>query len=332
MGVGHHHHGHGGGHDHDDPGGVHAHSDHPAAECASSPARDAERRRKERTGLTFALAISIGIFLLELVGGFLSHSLALRADAGHVFADTVGLVISLVSVTAASRPVDARRTWGYHRLEILSALANGVILGAAAAVIVREAVARFGEPTHVHLDQMLMYATFGLAANLATVGFLARMRGSLNVRGAYVHALGDAANTVAVIAAALGMRFTRWDWLDPALSIVIAVLIVWSAWKLVRDSVRVLLEGMPLGMELGVVREALAAVRGVKDVHDIHIWTITSGMFAFSCHVSVADGCTEAQRDEILTAAKTLLHDRFGIDHTTIQIEGERWEEIGLVH
>lgn len=327
MGGTHHDHG-----DHDDPDRPsHRHSDHPAAECLG-PQADLERRRKERTGLGAALAVSALIFLVELVGGMVSGSLALRADAGHVFADLVGLGIALAGIIIAARPVDSRRTWGYYRLEILSALANGVLLGVAAVLIVTEAVHRFGDPEPIRFDTMLGFAGVGLLANLLTVGLLARLRGSISIRSAYAHALGDAANTAGVIVAGIAMRFTGWLWLDPVLSIVIAFLIVKSAWSLVRESVGVLLEGMPLGMELEVVHRALADLPGVKDVHDIHIWTITSGMFAFSCHVSVADGVSQAERDTILTAAKTLLHDRFGIDHSTIQIEGEAWEEIGLVH
>ncbi|HVO31985.1 MAG TPA: cation diffusion facilitator family transporter, partial [bacterium] len=172
----------------------------------------------------------------------------------------------------------------------------------------------------------------GLAANFASIVPLARLRGSITTRGAFAHALGDAVNAVGVIVAGLVIRATGWLWVDAAVSILIAGTIVWSAWHLVRESVGVLLEGIPLGIELAHVRESVAALPGVKDVHDMHIWTITSGMFAFSCHVSVAAGLSDAARDELLTSAKTLLHDKYGIDHSTIQIEAETWREIGLIH
>lgn len=318
-------------HSHASDGQAHLHADHPAAECVG-PSADLERRRSERRGLTLALAVTAGIFLLELVGGFLSGSLALQADAGHLFADVVGLSISLAGIAIAQRPVDSRRTWGYYRLEILSALANGVLLGVAAVMILREAVERFIHPDPIDATTMVALAAIGLAANFASIIPLAKLRGSINTRGAFTHALGDAVNAMGVIVAGLIVHLTGWLWVDAAIAILIAGTIVWSAWHLIHEAVGILLEGIPLGIELAHVRESIAGLAGVKDVHDMHIWTITSGMFAFSCHVSVAAGLSDAARDELLTCAKTLLHDQYGIDHSTIQIEAETWREIGLVH
>jgi len=319
-------------HDHDhEHEHVHLHAGHAAADCLG-PAGDLERRRKERRGLAIALSITATIFLIELVGGLVSHSLALQADAGHLFADVVGLSISLAGIAIASRPVDARRTFGWYRLEILSALANGVLLGVAAVMILREAWERAFHPEPIHVTVMISLATVGLVANFASIIPLAKLRNSINVRGAFAHALGDAVNAIGVIVAGVVIHFTGWFWVDAAVSVLISATIVWSAWSLVREAVGVLLEQSPIGIELAAVRETIATIPGVKDVHDMHIWTITSGMFAFSCHVSVASGLLDAERDALLTAAKTLLHDRYGIDHSTIQIEGEAWSEIGLVH
>jgi cobalt-zinc-cadmium efflux system protein len=325
-----HHHDHE--HDHGQPGErAHLHADHAAAEC-EGPSGGLERRLKERRGLSFALAVTSGIFLLELVGGWISGSLALQADAGHLFADVVGLGISLASIAIASRPVDSRRTFGYYRLEILSALANGVLLGVAAVLILKEAAGRAFHPEAIATGKMIALAAIGLAANLASIVPLARLRGSITVRGAFAHALGDAVNAVGVIVAGLVIAATGWLWADTLVSVLIAGTIVWSAWGLVKEAVGVLLEGIPMGIELAAVRKSIGEIAGVKDVHDMHIWTITSGMFAFSCHVSVASGLDDGQRDKLLTAAKTLLHDRYGIDHSTIQVEAETWDEIGLVH
>lgn len=318
-------------HGHDGDGDAHRHADHPAAEC-QGPAGDLERRRRERRGLSFALTVTSAIFVLELAGGWFSHSLALQADAGHLFADVVGLGIALAGIAIAGRPVDDRRTFGYYRLEILSALANGTLLGVAAVLILKEAIERFFHPTPIHLLPMVGLAAVGLVANFAAIVPLSKLRGSINARGAFLHALGDAVNAIGVILAGVIIWLSDWLWVDAALSILIAGTIVWSAWRLVHEAVGVLLEGIPLGIELASVQKTIACIEGVKDVHDIHIWAITSGMFAFSCHVSVAAGLTDAQRDALLTEAKTLLHDRYGIDHSTIQIEGESWQEIGLVH
>lgn len=329
--------GHGHDHDHKHPHdhahaghGRHAHSDHAAAEC--SAAGLTSRRAGEKRALQLALGVTSLVFFAELVGGWISGSLALQADAGHMFADVVALVISLGGIALAARPVDARRTWGYFRLEILTALANGVLLGVVAVLVVMEAWERLWIPEAVSLVPMASVATIGLAANLISLRFLRGHAHSLATKGALLHVLSDTASSVGVVAGAAVMAATGAWWIDAALSLLIAGLIVYNAWGLVREAVAVLLEGIPLGIEIQAVRQSLGCLDGVTDVHDIHIWTITSGMFAFSCHLSVREGLTQGERDAILTRAKTVLHDRFGIDHSTIQVEGEAWQEIGLVH
>ena len=329
--------GHGHDHDHRRPhdhahghGGRHAHSDHPAAECTAQGL--SERRSRERRALQLALGVTSFVFLAELVGGWLSGSLALQADAGHMFADVAALVIALGGIALAAKPVDSRRTWGYFRLEILTALANGVLLGVVAVFVVIEAWERFLAPEPVVLAPMAGVAVLGLAANLLSIRFLRSHAHSLATKGALLHVLSDTASSIGVVAGAIAMALTGAWWIDAALSLMIAGLIVYNGWGLVREAVAVLLEGIPLGIEIEAVRQSLASIDGVTDVHDIHIWTITSGMFAFSCHLSVREGLSQSERDTILTHAKTALHDRFGIDHSTIQIEGEAWQEIGLVH
>lgn len=326
MGRGHSHGDHG--HEHG-PEGDRPHCDQPAVDCAGP---NLERRKADRRGLTISLVVTSTVFVAELIGGWLSGSLALQADAGHMFADVVALCIAMVGIAIAGRPRDDRRTYGWYRLEILSALANGVLLGVVAIFIVREAWSRFWTPHAIDLNVMVGVAIIGLLANLVTISLLAKNRSSLALKGAFLHAMGDTISSLGVIAGAIVIMTTGELWVDAALSIAIAVLIVVNAWGLVREAVGILLEGIPLGFEIEKVRQAIATIPGVKDVHDIHIWTITSGMFAFSCHVSVPTGTTDAQRDAILTNTKTLLHDRFGIDHSTIQVEGEAWQEIGLVH
>lgn len=322
---------HGGSHEHDHGATARPHCDQPAADCAGNDARLA-RSRQERRGLGWALAVTGIVFVAELIGGFVSGSLALKADAGHMFADVVALLIAMAGIVIAARPVDDRRTWGYYRLEILSALANGVLLVAVAVVILHEAWERYHAPSPIELRTMLGIAVIGLAANLFAVSVLIKNRGTLALKGAFLHALGDTVSSVGVILGAVIMLRTGWWWVDAALSAGIAVLIAVNAWGLIREATGVLLEGIPLGMEIEKVRGAIAGIPGVRDVHDLHIWTITSGMFAFSCHVAVEAGLDEERRDAILTEAKTVLHDRFGIDHSTIQVEGESFREIGLVH
>lgn len=329
-------HGHGGGHGHDhghahEHGADHAHVGHAAVECSGARG-DPQRRSAEKRGLQIALGITVLVFFAELIGGYVSGSLALQADAAHMFADVAALGISLAGLTLAARPVDAKRTWGYFRLEILTALANGVLLHVVAAFVLVESWERIQSPEPVRLLPMLAIAGVGLVANLVSMRFLSGSHRSLATHGAYLHVLSDTISSIGVVVGAFMMMATSWFWVDAAISAMIAVLIVVNAWGLVREAVSVLLEGIPLGIEIEAVRGSLGGLGGVTDVHDIHIWTITSGMFAFSCHLSVRAGLSQSERDDILTRAKTVLHDRFGIDHSTIQIEGEAWQEIGLVH
>jgi cobalt-zinc-cadmium efflux system protein len=322
-GHGHGHHGHG--HPHDDDGHGHGHGKPPGR-----PANPAEERRKDRYRLLFALLLTGTIALAEAVGGYVTNSLALMSDAGHMLTDVSALALSLLALWFAGKPANLKKTYGYYRLEILSALLNGVLLLVITGVILFEAWQRFREPAPVRLGLMAVVAVVGLAANLAALGFLHQTH-SLNVRGAFLHVLGDTLSSVGVLIGAGIMALTGWYVVDPIISVVISVVIVVGALRLVRDAVDVLLEAVPAHVDLEAVKELMLRVPGVSAVHDLHVWTISSGLYALSAHLVVGNA-QACNNDEILSAVKHELFDRFGIDHTTIQIESEAYSHLGEVH
>jgi cobalt-zinc-cadmium efflux system protein len=289
-----------------------------------------EERRKDRSRLLFALALTGTIAVAEAVGGYITNSLALMSDAGHMLTDISALGLSLLALWFSGKPADLKKTYGYYRMEILSALLNGVLLLGITVVIVVEAWERFRAPAEVRLGPMAIVATIGLLANLGALAFLHRTH-SMNVRGAFLHVLGDALSSVGVLVGAGVMHLTGWYTIDPLISLLISVVIVVGAVKLVRDAVDVLLEAVPSHVDMAAVKDLLVKVQGVRDVHDLHVWTIASGMYALSAHLVVADPMV-CNNDEILSAVKHELFDRFGIDHTTIQIESETYAHLGEVH
>ncbi len=289
-----------------------------------------EERRKDRTRLFFALVLTGTIAVAEAVGGYLTNSLALMADAGHMLTDVSALGLSLLALWFSGKPADVKKTYGYYRMEILSALLNGVLLVGITVVILVEAWERFRSPAEVRLGPMAIVALIGLMANLGALAFLHRSH-SMNVRGAFLHVLGDALSSVGVLVGAGVMWLTGWYVVDPLISVLISMVIVVGALKLVRDAVDVLLEAVPAHVDMSVVKDLLLKVQGVSDVHDLHVWTIASGMYALSAHLVVADPMV-CNNDEILSAVKHELFDRFGIDHTTIQIESETYAHLGEVH
>ncbi len=289
-----------------------------------------EERRKDRNRLLFALALTSTIAVAEAVGGYITNSLALMSDAGHMLTDISALALSLLALWFSGKPADVKKTYGYYRMEILSALLNGVLLLGITGVILVEAWERFRAPAEVRLGPMAVVATIGLVANLGALGLLHRTH-SMNVRGAFLHVLGDALSSVGVLLGAWLMYLTGWYMVDPLISVLISVVIVVGAVKLVRDAVDVLLEAVPSHVDLSVVKELLLKVQGVRDVHDLHVWTISSGMYALSAHLVVKDPMV-CNNDVILSAVKHELNDRFGIDHTTIQIESESYAHLGEVH
>jgi cobalt-zinc-cadmium efflux system protein len=279
-----------------------------------------------------ALVLGVVILALEVGGGLWAGSLALLSDAGHMLTDVFALFLALLSVHFARRPATAAKTYGYHRLEILCALFNGVILCVIALAILYEAVRRLREPPPVAAGIMLVVGIVGLAGNLAAAWLLHRGRHNAAVRGAYLHVLGDTMSSFGVVAGALAMRSRQGlQLVDPLLSLAIAVVILWSAIRLVRDTTDVLLESSPKGIEALEVVRAMEAVGGVMGVHDLHIWSLTAGYEALSAHVTVERPAL-ATPDQVLMELKRLLAERFAIHHTTLQLESDAYEHIGVVH
>lgn len=268
--------------------------------------------------LAWSLGLTIVILVAEGIGGWVSNSLALLADAGHVLTDAGALALSLFVAWLARQEGSARKTYGYLRWEILAALINGATLLLISAWIVYEAVLRFRTPEPVIGGVMLWVAVLGFALNAVAVWLLHDVRdGSLNVRGAYLHVLGDALASGGTVVAALVIRFTGWSAADPIASLVTTVLIIAGAWSLVRESVNVLLEAAPAHIALDTVRGRLEAIPDVESVHDLHVWTVTSGMIALSAHAIVRD-CRNHQ--PVLERAHAVCSD-LGIQHVTIQLE-----------
>ncbi len=271
--------------------------------------------------LAMAMAV-IGTFMVvELVGGWLSGSLALMSDAGHMLTDTLALALSLWAVGVALRPPTQERTFGYHRAEILAALVNGTTLIVISLLIFYEAARRLLDPPEVEVPLMLAVALAGLAANAAAAWLLHdRSSDSLNVRGAYLHVLGDLLSSIGVIVGAVLMLALGWWAADPVISIVIGVIILSGAWRLVRQSTSILLESVPPHLTIEEVRGALKGVGGVVDVHDLHVWTLSSGLHAMSAHVEVGDGMVSGY-GRLMAECERMLKERFSISHTTIQVE-----------
>lgn len=266
-----------------------------------------------------ALLITASVMLVELVAGLMSHSLALLADAGHMLTDAFALSLALFAAWVTSRPATAEKTYGYYRTEILAALVNGAALWLIVIWIYVRAWVRLSNPQPIFTGPMLVAACVGLVANLASGVVLSRARvNSLNVRGAWLHVLGDALGSCGVITAGLLIRFKGWVIADPLVSMFIGLLIAISSWVLVKRSVNILLEGAPAHLNLSRITEAMQTIPGVHEVHDLHVWTITTGMEAMSGHIIVD---TLANGPSILTALNQLLWSRFGIRHTTFQLE-----------
>jgi cobalt-zinc-cadmium efflux system protein len=301
-----HDHQHGHDHDHDHP---HAHP---------------HERGTERRKLALTLVATGIILVAEVVGGLLSHSLALLSDAGHMFSDVVAQGLSLVAMIVATRPADARRTYGWHRLEILAALTNGATLFVLAAAILWSGWHRLRSPVEVQTSMMLVVAGIGLVANLVGAWLLHDAH-SLGARSAYLHLLLDTLSSVAVLVAGAAMWAAHGlYWLDPLLSMAIAVFILYSAYRLMREAVDVLLEAVPRGIDLAGVTHAIDRTDGVRAVHDLHIWTITSGLYALSAHIVVAPG--DGAQDQLLNRLKDMLQREFSIAHTTLQFESEHFD------
>jgi cobalt-zinc-cadmium efflux system protein len=277
----------------------------------------AERARGQR-GLTIALGLTLVVLAAEVVGGLVGGSLALLADAGHMLADAAALGLALLAGWMATRPPAARRTFGWQRAEILAALANGLVLVLIALATVIEAVRRLGSPAEVAGGVTLAVALVGLAFNLGAGAVLLRSGSGLNVRAALRHVLADALSSVGVVAAAVVILATGWERADPLASLLIAGLILFSAVSIVRESLDVLLESAPRDIDVDRLGHAMAAVDGVVEVHDLHVWTVTSGFAAVAAHVTVR---VEVEPSIVRRRIAELLRNHFGVEHSTLQVE-----------
>jgi cobalt-zinc-cadmium efflux system protein len=271
--------------------------------------------------LGWSLLATAAFVAVELVAGIRAHSLALVSDAGHNFTDALALLLAWFGVYLESKPADEQKTYGYHRGGVLAAFVNALTLVALSAWILWESASRLRRPEPVATGVMLVVAAVGLAMN---AGIMLALRSArhhdINIRGAFVHMLGDALGSVAIIAGAIAIRLTGWQQVDPILSILIALLIVWTAFDIIRESLDILLEGLPRGMQLNDVASAMQSVEGVLDVHDLHIWSLGSSTRALSCHVLIQDIPPSAS-DAVLRRLNQMLAERFHVYHTTVQFE-----------
>ncbi len=266
------------------------------------------------------MVATLGLVVAEFVGGILGSSIALISDAVHNLTDVPTLVVSWVALRLAERPPTAEKTYGYHRAGILAAFTNAILLVLVAFYILYEAYERLRTPLPVHTGVMLWLAVAGLAVNGGITLALVRGRRDLNLRSILIHNLGDALSNLAILTGALAIRWTGAVWADPVLGIGIGVLVLWSSFGILRESGHILLEGTPRGMELETIARAILSVEGVREVHDIHVWTLRTDLHALSCHVRIPDMHME-ESERILANIEAVLAEKFHITHTTIQFE-----------
>jgi cobalt-zinc-cadmium efflux system protein len=295
---------------------VHAHAhdhDHDHAHAAG----------RSEGKLLFAFVLTLLMLLLEAAGGIVSGSLALLADAGHMLVDALALLLAFLGARFAARPADARRTYGYGRIEVLAGFVNALTQFALVAFIVYEAVQRLFSPQPILSGVMLVVAALGLVANVVVLRVLhGHDPDDVNVAGASLHVLGDLLGSVAAVLAALAVRWMGWNWADPVLSILVSLLILRSAWSLVRRSGHILLEGTPEGVDLAVVRQELhGADAGIVNIHHVHVWQVTAGSRMATLHAELVPGAERADQARVLTAIKRMLSERWRVDHATVQFD-----------
>ncbi|MBQ1075873.1 cation transporter [Micromonospora sp. C31] len=275
---------------------------------------------RHRGRLWAAFGLLAGLMVVEAVAAFHTGSLALLSDAGHMFTDVLGIGMALAAIAATRRAgADPQRTFGLYRLEVLAALANALLLSGVAVYVVIEAVRRLDDPPEVLAGPMLVVAVLGLLANVGAFALLrSGAKESINVHGAYLEVLGDLLGSLGVIAAALLIATTGWWWADPLVAVTIGLFILPRTWRLGRAALRILVQAAPEHLQVTAVHDRLAAVPGVAEVHDLHVWTLTSGMEVASAHLTMAPG---AEVGAVLSTARAALHDDFQIEHATLQIE-----------
>jgi cobalt-zinc-cadmium efflux system protein len=288
---------------------------------------------QNRRALQITFALTFSYFIVEGVGGILTNSLALLADAAHMLTDVFGLGLALFATWIGQKPATPAKTYGFYRAEILAALANAVVLFFISFYILYEAYYRFKSPPEVASLPMMMIAVVGLGVNLAGMWILrSGAKDSLNVQGASLEVVSDALGSIGVIIAGLIMLFTGWYYADPIFSVLIGLFILPRTWKLLMQAVNVLLEGTPAHINLATVEREILRVKGVEKLHDLHVWTITSGIEALSTHVVLAESCDPKDGDRVLEQLGSLLKEKFGIDHSTIQIEKSSRHEKEMQH
>lgn len=289
-----------------------------------------DRKQETSSRLRIVLALAAAYMLAEAVGGYLTNSLALLADAGHMLSDVAALAISLAGLQASRRAPTASHTYGFHRAEVLGALVNAVALVVVATGIFIEAFRRFGAPPHVEAPLALAIATGGLAVNVAALFILGQHRSEgIGVRGAWLHIMGDALGSIGAMISAAVIWMADWRWADPAASVLIATLVVYSGLSLLWEVIGVLMEGTPPHIDVAEVRASMLEVESVRGVHDLHVWTITSGMESLSGHVLIDPG---DDHQKILFEVRRVLAERFGITHVTLQLETEEFDEAAVCH
>ncbi len=273
------------------------------------------------TKLKYGIIITAVILILEVAGGILSNSLALLSDAGHVFADGIALTLSWYGVRQAARPSSSRMTFGYHRVGVIIAIVNAASILAIAGIILFEAYQRFYQQPEINSVMMLVIAVIGLAANIFVASWLRREQGaSLNIKSAFWHAVGDALASVGVIAGAIIIMLTKLYWVDAAVSALISLIIIFAAWGIFREGTSILLEATPGNISVKELLQAMKSIPAIKDVHDLHVWSISSNLHSMSCHVMV-DDCSISQAESVRLQIEEMVREKFGIGHTTVQTE-----------
>lgn len=313
-----HSHSHGNHHDH---GEGHAHGlEHGPRQASAGGKKD----------LLIALSITVLMMIAEVIGGLLSNSLALLSDAGHMLIDNISLVLSFFAMKFATMPATDKKTFGFYRLEILAALINGVTLVLISLYIIYEAYFRIVHPQPVQGTLMLVIAAIGLVANIIGAAVLMKHRHTnLNIHGAFLHILGDAAVSVGVIIGGIVIMSTGWYLIDPILSILISCVIIYGAWELLKESVNILLESAPSHLNIEAVAAEIATIKGVQEAYHIHLWTLTSGVYALSAHILIDDQPVSGSKN-LIEEIRSLLLQKFNIAHSTLQLECERCELGGV--
>ena len=285
----------------------------------------------EQRSLKIAIVITLGIMILEILGGYFSSSLSLFSDAWHMFTDASALILCFISGKIALKPPTEDKTFGYYRVEILTALINGLSLLVVVSYIFYESITRLIFPVEIKGLEMFIVTIIGLFANLLSMTVLERGMQGLNVKSAFLHVFSDTLSSVGVVGAAIIIYFTKWYFVDPLMSIMVGIIIVYTTSNMLKEVIHILLEGVPSNIKLDNVVKTILSVKGVKEVHDMHIWSVTSYIHNLTAHL-VVNKEDQHKVDNIMNEIKNRISDEYDITHTTIQIETEDYHEVGYVH